>query len=189
MQFQYLFPTTVGFSECPFIDEIQDKYKKIIEKFDYNADGFCGHRVHQNNKFKKLNKWIDDQIHTYAKRHLYKGKYSCKESWLLDYPIGAGQSFHRHPGFTFSCVFFLEGYEYDSTLNFENPIIDMKNPLNFSAYDETNNEAYNELTYQVIKYPPKSGRLYVWRSYLAHGVFNKLKNCKRIVFTYNYDQN
>jgi hypothetical protein len=32
MQFQYLFPTTVGFADCPFINEIQNKFKKIIEK-------------------------------------------------------------------------------------------------------------------------------------------------------------
>jgi len=189
MKFEYLFPTTIGIVDCPFIEEIQSKYKKTIEKFQYDEAGFCPHRVHKDKKFNKLNNWITKQIHEYAKRHLYKGKYSCKESWLLDYPIGAGQSFHRHPGFIFSAVFFLEGYEDDSSLNFENPVIDMKNPLKLTAYNEKDDpeNIYNELTYVGMSYPPKSGRLIIWRSHLSHGCYNKIKNCKRIVFTYNYD--
>ena len=54
---------------------------------------------------------------------MYADYYECRESWLLDYPKGGGQSFHKHPGFLFSAVFFLEGHENDTALNFENPVI------------------------------------------------------------------
>jgi len=182
-----IFPTTIGVSDCPFINEIQEPYKKIIKNFKYEGTGFCRERVHLNKKFTKLNKWINEQVQEYAKIHLYKEKYNCIESWLLDYPLGAGQSFHRHPGFVFSVVFFLEGYEEDTNLNFENPVVDMLNPLKGTAHDDAlDNIEYNELTYSQVSYPPKTGRLLIWRSHLAHGCYNKQLECKRIVFVYNY---
>tara|TARA_R100001163_G_C5062390_1_gene199470 strand:- start:347 stop:952 length:606 start_codon:yes stop_codon:yes gene_type:complete len=193
-----IFPTAIGISDCPFINEIQEPYKKIIKDFKYESTGLCKERVHLNKKFKKLNEWVNEQVQKYAKIHLYKGKYNCTESWLLDYPLGSGQSFHRHPGFVFSVVFFLEGYENDTCLNFENPVVDMLNPLKVTAHDFDrvndhvfNNNAldnieYNELTYSQVSYAPKTGRLIVWRGHLAHGCYNKQLECKRIVFVYNY---
>ena len=190
MILNHWFPTTIGISECPFIKEIQKPYKDIIAKYKYASSGFCTERVHLNKKFKKLNDWINQEIKKYAEAHLYKDVYECKESWLLDYPIGGGQSFHRHPGFIFSAVFFLEGYEKDTSLNFENPMIDMKNPLNQTAHhgDIKHKEIFNELTYNMCSYPPKTGNLIIWRSYLSHGCYNKELDCKRIVFTYNFDK-
>ena len=55
-------------------------------------------------------------------------------------------------------VFFLEGYEDDTNLNFENPVVDMLNPLKVTAHDfdrvndkgftndAVDNIEYNELT-------------------------------------------
>ena len=191
MILNHWFPTTIAVSECPFIDEIQKPYKNIISKYKYDSTGFCKERVHLNKKFKKLNTWVNQEIKKYADAHLYNDTYECKESWLLDYPIGGGQSFHRHPGFVFSAVFFLEGYEDDTALNFENPVIDMKNPLNRTAHNDENTEhkvIFNELTYTMCSYPPKTGLLIIWRSYLSHGCYNKQLDCKRIVFTYNFDK-
>lgn len=190
MILNHWFPTTIGVSECPFINEIQKPYKDIIKKYKYESSGFCRERVHLNKKFKKLNDWVNQEIKKYAEFHLYEDDYECKESWLLDYPIGGGQSFHRHPGFIFSAVFFLEGYEKDTALNFESPIIDMKNPLNETAHhgDNKTKKIFNELTYNMCSYPPKTGNLIIWRSYLSHGCYNKELDCKRIVFTYNFDK-
>ena len=75
----------------------------------------------------------------------------------------------------------------------------MLNPLKVTAhdYDRINDHAftndasnkieYNELTYAQVSYAPKTGRLLIWRSHLAHGCYNKERECKRIVFVYNYD--
>ena len=46
----------------------------------------------------------------------------------------------------------------------------------------------NNFTHRVISYPPKSGRLIIWRSYVMHSVDTKIKDCKRIVFAYNFDR-
>jgi len=186
MIFNYLFPTAIGYSDFPFVENLKS-YKKIISPYKYEKSGFCRERVHKNKKFKKLNDWILKEVHAYAKRHLYKDQYECKESWLLDYPIGGGQSIHRHPGFIFSALFFLEGYENDTTLNFANPIIDMMNPLGKTAHDDGGGGGdYNELTIQSVSYKPLTGRVIIWRSYLDHGCYNKVESCKRIVFSYNF---
>tara|TARA_R100001530_G_scaffold42788_1_gene32582 strand:+ start:4109 stop:4681 length:573 start_codon:yes stop_codon:yes gene_type:complete len=187
MIFDHLFPTTIAYSDYPFLKELPS-YRKIVSTYNYEASGFCRERIHQNKKFKKLNDWILKEVHAYAKRHLYRDKYECKESWVLDYPVGGGQSFHRHPGFLFSAVFFLEGYEKDTPLNFENPIVDMMNPLGTTAHDDgpENRREYNELTFTVMSYKPLTGRLIIWRSYLSHGCYNKTEPCKRIVLTYNF---
>ena len=99
------FPIAIGQIHCPFIDEVQSDYLKIISKFKYNENGFCYEDIHKNKKFSRLNKWITQSVNEYAQAHLYKYKYEAKDSWLLDYPIGKGQPFHAHHGYTISCVF------------------------------------------------------------------------------------
>ena len=185
------FPTAIASSDCPFIDDIIKPYKQVISFYKYEKTGFCRERVHLNPFFYRLNSWIDEQVNKFAKAHKYTDQYTCKESWLLDYPKGGGQSNHRHPGFVFSVVFFLEGYENDTPINFHNPVVDMMNPINESAYDDATkyeDRNFNELTNTKASYAPKSGRLLIWRSHILHGVYNKELDCKRIVFTYNYNK-
>ena len=187
MIFDHVFPTTIGYADYPFVEDLKS-YKKIISSYKYGETGFCRERIHTNKKFKKLNDWILKEVHLYAKRHLYKDGYECKESWLLDYPVGGGQSFHRRAGFLFSALFFLEGDPNDTPLNFQSPIIDMMNPLGKTAHDDGGGDErdYNELTHSIVSYRPLTGRVIIWRSYLAHGCYNKVEPCKRIVFSYNF---
>ena len=185
MKINLCFPMAIGVSDCPFINEIQEPYKKIISKFKYEPHGFCHERPHLIKKFKKLNDWINKELQIYIDEHQYKDKYECKESWLIDYPTGSGQPVHKHPGFVFSLLFFLEGYEKDVNLNFINPVEDMMNPLNDNAQTYGKIQT-NQLTQLYVSYPPKSGRLIIWRSYLGHGVYDKVEQCKRIIFSYNY---
>lgn len=187
MQIELIFPTAIGFADYPYLKDLEI-YKKEIANYKYESSGFCRERIHKNKKFKKLNDWILNEVHKYAEAHLYKDRYECKESWLLDYPVGGGQSFHIHPGFIFSAVFFIEGHKEDTSLNFDNPVMDMMNPSGHTAHDDGNvdKREFNQLTFRTISYQPITGRLLVWRSYLSHGCYNKVLNCKRIVFTYNF---
>ena len=185
MKINLCFPTVVGISDCPFINEIQDEYKKIISNYKYEDHGFCYKEPHSNDKFKRLNDWINQELKKYIDGHLYQDEYECKESWLLDYKVGSNQPVHNHPGFVFSALFFLEGYEQDVSLTLLNPVDDMMNPLNNHA--KTNPDT-NNFTHRVISYPPKSGQLIIWRSYVMHSVDTKIKDCKRIVFAYNFDR-
>jgi uncharacterized protein (TIGR02466 family) len=161
------FPIAIGKVYCPFINEIKDKYKNIIKKFEYNHDGFCYYPVHKNKKFDKLNKWI-------------------KDSWILDYPIGKGQPFHTHLGFTISCVFYLDAQKNDSPTIFSNPFVDMKNPTHTTVRN-MKNVVLNNLTYQQCGYSCETGKLVIFRSNISHAVDPKQIKEKRIVFSYNFD--
>ena len=57
MNIDLWFPSAISRSQCPFIHEIQEPYKKIIADYKYNNSGFCGERIHENDKFKRLNDW------------------------------------------------------------------------------------------------------------------------------------
>jgi len=185
MQINLCFPTVIGFSDCPFIDEIKEPYKKIISDYKYEANGRCDENIHLKPKFSRLNNWIMSELDKYVEGHLYKDKYECTESWLIDYKLGIYQPIHNHPGFVFSVLFFLEGYEDDVNLTFHHPVDDMMNPLNNTAKQqgETNN-----FTHREVYYKPKTGRLIIWRSNIMHSVLPKTKNCKRIILSYNFNK-
>ena len=180
------FPVAIGQVYCPFINEIKDKYKNIIKKFEYNHNGFCDYPLHKNKKFDKLNKWIVENVNKYAKAHLYKDEYEIKDSWILDYPIGKGQPFHAHHGFTISCVFYLDAQKNDSPTIFSNPFIDMKNPTH-TTLRNFQNIVLNDLTYQQCEYLCETGKLVIFRSNVLHAVDPKQIKEKRIVFSYNFD--
>jgi uncharacterized protein (TIGR02466 family) len=184
------FPTTIGIAECPFINEIKNEYLDIIIKFKYDLNGFCSHYLHKDERFFKLNNWIIEKVNEYAFFHKYKFKYEIKNSWLLDYPVGSGQELHAHPGSTISAVFYLEAREDDSPILFKNPLpVDAKNPHNLGPHDynKENKDNFNDLTYPSCLYPPLSGRLIIFRSYLFHSVESKKTKDKRIAFSYSFD--
>jgi len=177
MKFETWFPTVIGISRCPFINEIQSPYKKIIENYPVDRYGFINVPIHRKPQFKKLTDWITQEVNTFSENHRFAFKYEPKESWVWNYEVGVSQEFHTHLGYTISTVFFLEGYQEDSPLVFRNPMHnDMKNPLGTQPH--TSMDA-------------RSGTLLVWRSYVEHKVGkDKIhNNKKRIVFVYNFDPN
>ena len=183
MNINLCFPTVIGYSECPFIDEIQDPYKKIISTYKYETHGRCDESPHLIEEFSQLNNWIYSELQKYINGHNYKDKYLCKESWLFNYQVGSYQPIHNHPGFIFSALFFLEGYEQDTHLVFHNPVDDMMNPLNNNAKFKG---ITNDFTHREVYFKPKSGKLVIWRSYVMHSVPYKTQDSKRIVVAYNF---
>lgn len=201
MHIDLWFPSVIGKSDCPFFDEVKDSYRKRISsdevkvvstgrlttpKFEYNSAGFCAQRVHEEGEFKRLNDWIITQVQEYADTHKFPGVYYCKDSWIVDYPVNSAQFFRSHPGSIISGIFFIEGQEDDVPVLFKNPVTDMKNALGHTVYE---NKAHlvNELTYNQVAYPPKTGQLLLWRSHLESGCNMKTLACKRTAFVYNFD--
>ncbi len=180
------FPVTIGEINCPFIHEIKDKYRKIISNYSYDENGFCNKQIHKEKQFNKLNQWITLNVNKYAKAHMYKYEYEAKDSWLLDYPIGKGQPFHAHQGYTISVVFYLEAVKEDSPTIFSNPFIDMKNPVGLTSRNEKNIEL-NNLSYFQCEYTCETGKLLIFRSHILHAVDPKIISNKRIIFSYNFD--
>ena len=187
MKFETWFPTIIGTAHCPFIKDIQSSYKKIIKKYPVDKCGFINIPIHLKPQFKKLTDWITQEVNTFSKSHRFVFNYEPKESWIWDYKEGTYQGFHTHIGFTISTVFFLEGHKKDSPIVFKSPINDMKNPLGSQAHSSTNADRYNSLTFKTCAFPPQSGMLLVWRSYIEHKVDAKQGKDKRIAFVYNFD--
>ena len=189
MKFDTWFPTVIGKSYCPFISDIQSNYKKIIENYSGDENGFFNYPIHLNKDFKKLNEWVTAEVNKFGKEHNFAFKYEAKESWIWDYKVGSYQDFHAHAGFTLSTVFFLEGYTDDTHIFFKNPVEDMKNPMNFLPTQRTSFDPslFNNFTYGTVDYPPETGMLLTWRSYIEHRVNPKRNMKKRIVFVYNFD--
>ena len=160
------FPIAIGQTHCPFINEVQSDYLKIISKFKYNENGFCYEDIHKNKKFSRLNKWITQSVNEYAQAHLYKYKYEAKDSWLL--------------------VFYLKASPNDQPTIFSNPFIDMKNPVGLTLTNFQHIKL-NDLTYSQCEYPCESGKLVIFRSHILHAVDPKITPEKRIVFSYNFD--
>ena len=187
MKFETWFPTVIGIARCPFIKDIQSPYKKIIKKFPVDRYGFSSVPIHRKPQFKKLTDWITQEVNTFSENHRFVFKYEPKESWVWNYEEGVSQEFHTHPGCTISAVFFLEGYQEDTHIVFKSPINDMKNPLGTQPHTSTNVDLYNFYTFKTCSFPPISGTLLVWRSYVEHKVDTKQSPKKRIVFVYNFD--
>jgi len=190
MKFETWFPTVIGISRCPFINEIQSPYKKIIENYPVDRYGFINVPIHRKPQFKKLTDWITQEVNTFSENHRFAFKYEPKESWVWNYEVGVSQEFHTHLGYTISTVFFLEGYQEDSPLVFRSPMHnDMKNPLGTQPHTSMDADIYNSYTFKTCSFPPRSGTLLVWRSYVEHKVGkDKIHNKKkRIVFVYNFD--
>ena len=188
MKFETWFPTIIGIAHCPFIKDIQSSYKKIIKKYPIDKSGLINVPVHRNQDFKKLTDWITQEVNTFSENHRFIFNYEPKESWIWDYEEGVAQGFHTHPGYTISTLFFLEGYQEDSPLVFRNPMHnDIKNPLGTQPHTSTNTDLYNSFTFKTCSFPPRSGMLLVWRSYVEHEVDAKKGTAKRTVFVYNFD--
>ena len=187
MKFETWFPTVIGIAHCPFINDIQSSYKKIIKKYPVDKCGFINVPIHRSQDFKKLTDWITQEVNTFSENHRFVFNYEPKESWIWDYEEGVSQGFHTHLGYTISTVFFLEGHEKDSPIVFKSPINDMKNPLGTQPHTSTNVDLYNSFTFKTCAVPPRSGMLLVWRSYIEHKVDAKQGKDRRIVFVYNFD--
>ena len=86
-----------------------------------------------------------------------------------------------------STIFFLEGCKEDVPIIFKNPIEDMKNALDLHPHDSNDPKKFTFFTYKTCLYPPQSGMLLVWRSYVEHRIDPKRSTKKRIVFVYNFD--
>ena len=185
---QHWFPTTVGVVDCPFMDEIQSQYLKYIKFFQYDKVGFCYAEQHKNERFKKLNEWINEQVNQYAKLHKFPGVYGPGESWIIDYQNHKGQPWHTHIGWTISTVFYLVADKTDKGTKFRSPTYnDTINPLRISPIDDRQGDKYTTLTYPTCEYAPVEGRLLIFRSYLEHSMDIKDNNDRRVIFSYNFN--
>jgi len=179
------FPTTIGVVD--YIDFDSKKYKPLLLENRFN--------IHKDENFSTLTNWITNHVNEYAKEHKFVYEYVPKESFSVRYKVGDVQNYHPHNGFHISAVFYVEGYEDDTPIMFKSPyFVDSVAPQGIEIHDgeleqniqTTNPDKYNPYTFPTCQYPPSTGRLLIFRSYLEHAVLKKTNDKERISLGYNF---
>ena len=129
--------------------------------------------------FKKLINLVEDKTNEFAKEMLSNSKYNVLSSWLNFYHKNDFQEYHQHSDSIFSAVYIIKAEKNDCYLTFENPSnpYDMKKLKNISAY--------NELTFENVKFDVPERSLIIFRSFLKHCVSQKTKESIRISAAFN----
>jgi len=190
------FPTVIGVTQCPFIHEIQKKYKEYLNISDERPQEYQYYQLHKDEKFKRLYEWQQEQVDTFTNAHNYKPM-KAGESWYIDYKPYTNNHWHNHLGWAISTIFYLEANPKDEPTRFRSPSYHSSNPLLLRTEKEGDtlnpieiNHAkhFNEFTYLTCNYKASSGRLLVFKSTVEHMTDNKIPHLgPRIIFSTNYN--
>jgi uncharacterized protein (TIGR02466 family) len=180
------FPTILGHSFYPLADLENKTLESHINKLIKGSNKcFYYHALHKDKKFNNLTKWILDKATEFADLHKFAKPY-VEESWFNYYRKHDSNSPHYHRGSVLSAVYFLEGTPEDSPLIIRSPLPpDMMNPRKITADNPTKDLSPYTIDEIVIK--PKTGYLYIFRSYLQHEVSVKLNDSRRIALSYTFN--
>lgn len=188
------FPTVIGQVDCPFYDEIKDVYLKNLNINFKEPQGYVYHQLHKDERFKRLNDWIENKVNEFADAHEWKVPMKAGESWYIDYQPYTNNHWHKHLGWVISTVFVLQADIEDSPTCFRSPLYgdaiytrtdEEREKLNPIEIEEAHR--FNELTYPTCEYRPVNGRLTIFKSSIEHMIDNKNPNLgPRVIFSYNY---
>ena len=190
------FPTVIGATECPFINEIQKEYKEYLNIREDTPQGYQYLHLHKDERFKRLYDWKQEQVNTFTEAHNYKTMKPC-ESWYFDYEPHENNPWHKHLGWAISTIFYLQAEPQDQPTRFRSPFYHSSNLLLIrpkmgekavlNPIELNEAERFNELTYLTCKYKPYSGKLLVFNSALEHMSDNKRPDLgPRIILSTNY---
>ena len=186
---EYWWPTEIGFYDNPEHDklnlvdycyEVQSKTesggKDWISSDTYNTSN-RKFQPHKDEKFKKLDGWIKEQIKNYITETnlAYEITEEQTDSWFNIYKKGDFQEIHDHLSYVLSAVYFLKSNPEFSPLTFR------PNFLDHLAIGKTQGLCTN----CNVNYSATPGRLVVFRSYLPHCVEKHKDNEDRISIAYN----
>ena len=124
---------------------------------------------------------IQEKIDDYCREIKFK-KLTITNSWFSIQDIGGLLLDHIHSGSVISGVFYINAGELSSPTVFENP--NLLNNFNFS--DPSTLTGYSKYTSQVMRFPPNTGDLLLFPSWLRHGseyIVNKKKD--RTIISFN----
>lgn len=193
LNFHRWFPTVIGVTECPFINEVQQEYKDYLNIKDNEPQGYQYHQLHKDERFKRLFDWQQEQVNTFTEAHSWK-EMKPGESWYIDYQPYTNNHWHKHLGWAVSTVFVLDADPMDSPTCFRSPLYgdailtrtqEEKKILNPIEIEEA--ERFNEFTYPTCEYKPLTGQLLIFKSSVEHMIDNKSPDLgPRVIFSTNY---
>lgn len=187
---EYWWPTEIGFYDNPDHDkldlidycyEIQSKTesggKNWVASDTYNTSN-SRFQPHKDEKFKKLNSWIEQQIETYIQETDidYNPFKPGTGSWFNIYKTGDYQEIHQHQRCVLSAVYFLKSNPKFTPLLFYSNYTDMLN------ITKNNNICQNT----PVRYKAVPGRLLIFRSHVPHSVEKHKDTEDRITIAYNF---
>ena len=124
---------------------------------------------------------IQEKIDEYCREIEFKSL-TIGNSWFSIQGIGGLLRDHVHSGSVISGVFYINAPELSSPTVFENP--NLLNNFNFS--DPSTVTGNSKYTSQVMRFPPNTGDLLLFPSWLRHGseyIVNKKKD--RTIISFN----
>lgn len=108
---------------------------------------------------------------------LYKdSNIALAESWINYQRKHQHQRQHTHTGYRISAVYYVNSNGEDGSLTFHPPASNM----------EIADPSGVEYNYSMISYPAKTGRLFVFPSWVPHSVSDNLTDSERISIAMNF---
>lgn len=100
------------------------------------------------------------------------------DSWINMQGKHQHQRPHTHPGSLISAVYYIQSNGEDGKLCFHPPLSTMEQGV--PSTDEWN--------YSLISYPPKTGRLFVFPSWVSHSVSDNMTDDTRVSVAMNFKE-
>jgi len=187
------FPTTIGYSFCPFHNEIEEFLTshclQVKEQVESGGKGWISNKTYNtsdgkydcidDNKFDRLSKWVDSAVQEFAIANKISPTIQLNSSWFNVYKKYDYQEFHKHPGSVISTIYFLKADQNSSKVIFRTPNDDM-----FQI-------RYSEKTPASLRnvyFKPDPGKLIIFLSNISHAVERQETDANRITISYNFIQ-
>jgi uncharacterized protein (TIGR02466 family) len=192
MEIEEFFPVRISYSFNPNHSQIKDhliqhclfistNYKSggtnwISDKTYNTSDGV--YDCYNDTEFLNLNKWVRDEVKTYANLLDIDENLDVVSAWFNIYNKHDYQEFHKHPGYKLSAIYVLECCSHsDSIIYFKTPADEMYN-LTYKNVNKKNS--------QIISHQSIPGKLIIFPSNIAHCVSKNNSVNKRISLSYNF---
>lgn len=180
MQMHNLFPTPVG---CWVYGEDIQPFREITQTYEPMESGqgnrWADHDVLSYPAFEPLRKWIDAALQEYYQAFFQPVNHEGQEIFITESWVNFANSeeshqYHNHTNSIFSGVFYLEG---NDAIEFMSPKPDMQVAPEIEHFNE-----WNASTWWL---PAVAAHMYIWPSWLVHGVPTAPREEERISIAFN----
>jgi uncharacterized protein (TIGR02466 family) len=138
------------------------------------------YNICKDEKFKKLNDWIHNEVNVFVKEIGFSGVDKSKTmGWFNIYNKKDFQEWHNHNFNLVSAIYYLKAGKNSAKTWFKNPLPENPNTPEFDP-----NNPYTWTKYFVA---PENNSLVIFKSNLDHCVEAQQNDSTRITLSYNFD--
>ena len=184
---ELVFPTTI------FVSDLNDYYREeLIEYTRYSqaADSVGVSKTNMNGGWQSNDNWLDNAACVNLKRDLNElliriteslnisEKLKIFNSWVNVNPTGAYNAAHTHPRNFISGCYYLQTPKDCGNIVFYSP-------LREKEMIDASYKGFSTITANNLIYPAVAGRVYLFPSWLQHGVQTNKSSEDRISMSFN----